>query len=232
MTRNITQKPTGRPAKGSLVWKKNGWHARITIAGGKRRLVRLDPNISQEDRDAALAGAQSAAVYACRVRATAVGSHETVAEYSGRWLAARQERGLTTVEDDRSRLNKWALPLMGAQDIQSVQRQDLEHMVEDLDKAVRADKLGWKTASHVWMLIRLMFREACSSKLKRLRVRTDNPGANIQGPDKGARKAKTFLYPSEFIALVSCEDVPLEWRETFAVTTYLNLRAGEAHALT
>jgi hypothetical protein len=34
-------------------------------------------------------------------------------------------------------------------------------------------------------------------------------------------KAKQYLYPAEFLALVSCEKVPLKWRQAFAVVTYL-----------
>jgi hypothetical protein len=38
-----------------------------------------------------------------------------------------------------------------------------------------------------------------------------------------AQKAKAFLWPSEFAALVSSEAVPLAWRRMFAITTYLPL---------
>jgi integrase len=46
-----------------------------------------------------------------------------------------------------------------------------------------------------------------------------------------AQKAKAFLWPSEFAALVSSEAVPLAWRRMFAITTYLYARAGEVNAL-
>jgi phosphoribosylamine-glycine ligase len=33
-------------------------------------------------------------------------------------------------------------------------------------------------------------------------VRDDNPSDGVQGPDRGARKEKQFLYPSEVLAVV------------------------------
>jgi integrase len=77
-----------------------------------------------------------------------------------------------------------------------------------------------------------MFADACGAKQRDLRVRDDDPAIGVHGPDRGAHKAKVYLWPSEFLALVSCTDVPLEWRRAFAVTTYLYARAGEVNALT
>ena len=76
-----------------------------------------------------------------------------------------------------------------------------------------------------------MFADACGAKQRDLRVRQDNPASGVHGPDRGVRKAKVYLWPSEFLKLVSCADVPLRWRRAFAVTTYLYVRAGEGNAL-
>jgi integrase len=53
----------------------------------------------------------------------------------------------------------------------------------------------------------------------------------VQPPDKTGVRAKTFIYPSEFLKLVSCPDVPRGWRELCAVACYLYLRPGELRAL-
>lgn len=76
-----------------------------------------------------------------------------------------------------------------------------------------------------------MFRDAKASKKRELRVRDDNPSLDIEGPDKGARKVKQFLFPSEFVTLVSCELIPLHWRVLFAVAVYTYMRGGELAAL-
>jgi hypothetical protein len=38
-----------------------------------------------------------------------------------------------------------------------------------------------------------------------MRVREDNPSRDVKPPERGANRAKTFLYSSEFLQLVSCD---------------------------
>lgn len=78
------------------------------------------------------------------------------------------------------------------------------------------------------------------SKNRALRVRSDNPVKGIRPPERGERKAKQYLYPSELMKLVSCETrdaegrflVPLRDRVLYAVAVYTFARAGELEALT
>jgi len=76
-----------------------------------------------------------------------------------------------------------------------------------------------------------MFKDACRSKVLALRVREDNPAAEVSPPDEGVKKSKSYIYPSEFMALVSCERVPIRWRRLFAVAVYTYARAAELEAL-
>ena len=62
-------------------------------------------------------------------------------------------------------------------------------------------------------------------------MREDNPARDVQGPDRGTRKIKVFLYPSEWTALAECERVPLPWRQLFAIAIYTYLRASEIRGL-
>lgn len=227
----VPKKKTGRPRTGSVVWQRGQWYARITLEDGSRKPVPLDPAIARDDVEGARACARSLSELAMRLGGVSDAISETVKEYSERWFRARRERGLATVDDDTGRFRKWVLPRLGNRPMRELGRAVLEDFVEWLDGQVRADKLSWKTAIHVWMLVRRMFKDACSAKRRDLRVREDNPADNVAAPDKGAKKTKVFLYPSELLRLVSCSDVPLEWRRTFAVVTYLYLRAGEGHAL-
>ncbi len=157
---------------------------------------------------------------------------ETVRLWSDRWLVARELRGLRSVDTDRGRLAVHVLPRIGAVPIAAVTRDELEALVENLDTRVRASELSWKTALHAWGLVTRMFADACGAKQRDLRVRSDNPAAGLHGPDRGVRKSKVYLWPTEFLRLVSCWEVPLAWRRAFAVTTYLYARAGEVNALT
>jgi integrase len=76
-----------------------------------------------------------------------------------------------------------------------------------------------------------MVADAAGSKLDELRVRDDNPAVGVEGPDRGARKAKQYLFPSEFVRFVQCSEVPLAARRAVAVAIYTYLRDGELRAL-
>ena len=51
------------------------------------------------------------------------------------------------------------------------------------------------------------------------------------GPTFGVTKAKTYLWPSEFLTLVGSDQVPVRWRRLFALAVYTYMRAGELDAL-
>ena len=76
-----------------------------------------------------------------------------------------------------------------------------------------------------------MLDDAHRSKVEALRCRDDNPSRDVLGPDRGDETAKQFLYPSEFVRLIECDEVSLRWRRLVAVATYTYLRAGELRAL-
>jgi len=76
-----------------------------------------------------------------------------------------------------------------------------------------------------------MCSDAVKSELAELRVRLDNPAKDVAAPESGEERAKQFLYPSEFLKLLTCEDVPLRWRRAVVVAICLYPRAGEQRAL-
>lgn len=157
---------------------------------------------------------------------------ETVTQWFARWLTERDLRDVASVRSDRSRVRKYIDPTLGPLCMKGVRRADLESLVADLDVRVREHRMSWKTALNVWVLVTKAFDDACNAKLQALRVLSENPAASVRGPDRGTVKAKTYLYPSEFLQLVSCEDVPLEWRRRIALAVYLFPRAAELEALT
>jgi integrase len=79
-----------------------------------------------------------------------------------------------------------------------------------------------------------MFGDAKSSRRRDLRVRTDNPAADVRGPDPSlhVKRRKSYLYPTEFLQLLSSEDVPVRWARIYALAIYTYGRAGEQAALT
>jgi integrase len=159
------------------------------------------------------------------------GHRETVNHWSHRWLATREARGLASVRDDRSRLKTHILPMIGREKIALVRADRLEDLRDVLDAKIRREDLAWRTAHHVWAVVRAMFRDARRSKQRSLRVRPDDACHDIAAPDRGITKEKQFLFPSEYLALVRCERIPLEWRRLVVLSTCLYLRVAELEAL-
>jgi len=92
--------------------------------------------------------------------------------------------------------------------------------------------MSWRTASNAWVLVSKMFKDAMNAKQRDLRVRQDNPAAGVAPPEHGERKAKVYLYPSEFERLIACADIERPFRVMYAVAVYTYARAGELEALT
>ncbi|HXX65896.1 MAG TPA: hypothetical protein VEK07_01865, partial [Polyangiaceae bacterium] len=226
----------GRPATGSIEWADEAKTipvcVRVTMANGLRPFIRFDPGTTREE---ALA---LAPVLAARARhAVDAGSGETVSEYAGRWLLERERRGIGTVGHDRGRLGKHVLPILGPLDVRRFGREDVERVVEDLDRKIVLDEdheehLGWKTASNVWVLVSRMCKDMVEAKRRDLRVRDDYPAARVRPPERGEAPAKQYLYPSEFLRLVSCKAIDVDFRTLYAAAVYTYARSNELAALT
>jgi integrase len=105
-----------------------------------------------------------------------------------------------------------------------------------LDAKARAGDIAAKTAFNIGSVWTTAAKAAAGQwkkdKSRKLRARDDNPCAGIAAPDRDGDKELQWLYPNEFMALVSCEAVPLKFRRLYAIGTYLFLRGGELKALT
>lgn len=156
---------------------------------------------------------------------------ETFAEYAERWLDDRSRRGLSHVSYDRGVLHNHVFSHLGKKEMQKITREDLEAFVVHCDDLVAQGKFRWTTCERWWSIVRKLFSDAWRSKNKMLRVRQDNPARDIEPPDKGGDASKTFLYPDEFLKLVSCEQVPLAMRRLYAVAFYLYVRRSELYEL-
>ena len=121
--------------------------------------------------------------------------------------------------------------MLGALPVAQVTTADVERLVASLDGKIRTGKLSWKTARNAWGLVTKAFDDAKKSKNSALRVRHDNPAADVAPPDGGARKAKVYLWPSEVARLLACDRVPVRWKRLVVLSVYLYCRAGELEAL-
>jgi integrase len=230
----------GRPRTGSIDWadaeKTIPLGVRVKEANGKRRFIRFDKGTTREE---ALALAPILAERAGH--AVEENTRETVAEYAKRWCTWRESRGLGCVAGDRTTLALHVLPHIAALEIRAVTRNDLKRLVSALDTKARVgfyrtaegkrQRFGFKSAICAWSVTRALFRDAQRAKAIELCVRDDNPADGVAAPDTGAKKAKTYLWPSEFAALVASERVPVRWRRLFALAIGTYARAGELAAL-
>jgi integrase len=214
------------------------YRGKIRLGDGSRQRVDIDEPFCFDEKQARAFVAETqrqedthGRILRAKLGLPPPASTETVREWHARWVASRVAKGNTSTRDDKSRYETHADALIGDKPVAAVTRDDVEGIVESLDAKVRAGTLSWHTAWNAWAVVAKMFRDAAMAKQRDLRVREDNPCANVAPPDRGVRLAKQFLYPSELLALLACGDVALEWRRLIALAVYLYPRAGELEAL-
>lgn len=164
---------------------------------------------------------------------------ETCDRYFGRLTKVREGEGVRDVRKERTIWSKWLSPRIGTRPIADVSRDEIEGVRDALDEKVRLRikdglrvGISGATAQNVWSVLRTTFKEAVSSRDKKLRVRTDDPTHGHKAPLKTPKREKTFIYPNEFSKLLACEDVPRLWREVYAVAAYTYVRPEELQAIT
>jgi integrase len=203
---------------------------------------------TREDRPKVEAEAQRFRDALANIRATP--KAETCDGFFARYVSYQKELGSTDADKKATRWKKWISPRIGHKRPADVGRSDIEDVRDALDVAIRewapgkAAKngtcLSGKTGMNVWTALTSTFKAATSSKRRDLRVLDGkpNPCVGVEPPgDRESRRArrKTFLYPKEAAALLSCdglEGVPRDWREVYAVAFYTYLRPGELRVLT
>lgn len=226
-----------RKATGTAYEKDGHLYAQVTLPNGKRRPFPCPPHIKSLPR-----AKQYAAFLSEQLRCgawvptkAAPDMPEAAADsfrgWCERWLSHRKQRGLVGGKDDESRLRIHVWPHIGDKPVARISARDLELLVAHLDQRIHSGTMSWKLASNVWGLVSKAFADACKSKDPHLRVRSDSPASTVAPPDKGAVKAKVYLWPSEFLALMRCERVPVRWKQIVALSVYLYCRAGELEAL-
>ncbi|HEY4117030.1 MAG TPA: tyrosine-type recombinase/integrase [Byssovorax sp.] len=217
------------------------YKVRVTTNAGKRPWIHLDP--SPKSPQAEARARETAAHYSERyaieklepVEKPKPGAPPTEGEtfeaWAERWCKSREAKGHTTVADDRGRLRKWITPAFTGKPMTTITRDDVEALVEALDGRIVSGELAWRSARNVWALVSKAFSDACAAKDRSLRTLRENPALGVRPPDRGEDKAKAYLFPSEFLALMSCAAIPVPWRRVYAISTYLYSRAAEVRGL-
>jgi integrase len=243
--------PSALPApRGGTVQKfkdaedRSYWRGRVTLADGKRRW--LEPRFSSELLAREFTAEKSAEIESQGVTLAMVvpnkkaggGTGETCDEYFERLSEERRSEGIGRVKQEANTWRDWVSPIIGHLPIATIRRDDVENVRDALDLEVkkrRTEGLGagicGSTAKTNWGIVRSTFKHAVSARNRALRVRADDPTNGIIAPLSTAPPTKTFIYPVELTRLLACEKVPVKWRVTYCIATYLYLRPEELKAL-
>ncbi len=235
------QNKSGRAPTGTIIKLKDGrFQPVVTLADGKRKRFRPFPAGTSEARARDMTAALSERVQREGLvsRATVLKAEQAASEqqscedWVNAWNADRENRGLTSTRVSGSHWTVYLKDILGNRHAASWTRDDFRKLSKFLDEKVAARTCTWKTAANLWGTATKRADDACNHKDDAIRCRNDNPAEGIRGPDRGERTIRQYLYPSEFLALVACEKVSLEWRRIFAVAVYSYARLGELLALT
>jgi integrase len=226
------QKPRGTVQKFKDARGRAYWPARITDPDGERVWIegRFASRARAEEKSRE---AEKRDVTVAKMAPTpkASGDEESCDQWHDRYLAYCKQRGVGTTGDKKYRWGKRISARLQDRTMAQVMRDEIEGVRDDLDAAILDGRIAPKTAQNAWGELTVSFGEACSSKRKDLKVRDDNPTNGVQPPETGVGRAKCYPYPSEFLAIASCDDVPLEWREIHTIAAYTYVRPGELWVL-
>jgi integrase len=153
----------------------------------------------------------------------------TVRRYFEHWIEERRKIGIRSVDDEKTRLLKHAIPAIGLLQLEEVKPRHVQNLVQELK---RSTKLAPRTIHHVYGTLNTMFRDAISDELLSINPcklkRNDLP----KKTDKDAAWRSTAVFTrDELQALIASPTVPLVNRVFYAILFLTGARFGEIAAL-
>jgi integrase len=214
-----------RQRSGTLVWRKKGWCARVTVGQGDeaRREWRALGTTVRAVAVRRLAKLL-AELEAGEPSAPAKRGAETLADYADGWLAARDARGLASVDDERRSLKLHVLEALGDRELRAIRPAQIR---EVLDAAV-ATGLKQNTLKNLRALLHRLFKAAWIDELV-----AENPVARVPTPKlREVQKRRTILTDEELRRFLAHPDVDLEIKMlALCARTVGGQRSGDLHAL-
>jgi integrase len=211
--------------------------ARCCVSREEAELYALAEQEREDETGALLAQKRARAAQKARERDPRNG--ETCTKYRERLDEYRVAMGRRTLRYDRSSWSKWIAPHIGPIPVTKVTRDNVERVRDALDEQIALHQrsggkegIGGKRSRNVWTVVTSMFKATVSAKKRDLRVREQNPCDGVLPPERTDSRRRTFVYPNEMLSLLRCAGVEREWRELYALGSYLYLRPGELRALT
>lgn len=150
----------------------------------------------------------------------------TVAQYAAKWLDARRERDVGSVEEDEDRM-KHALRFVGRMALKDVRHRHMRDMVRQL---VAKKELAPRTIRHVYSVMRIMFAEAVADELIPGTPCTLNQYRGELPPkqDKNPNWRDTAIFTRDEVELIlSDERIPAQRRMLYGFLFLAGLRINE-----
>lgn len=229
--------------KGSVEWVGDDatghWRARVSVGPKQRRWIDLPSSIGRDREAKARTEAKKIADLASggklvlperrrpprRRRASC--SPTGVCVGSSRASSAVSRALAPTARSSRRGCSR----VLCARPVAEIARTDVEDGRVDRPSGFPAREAGVEDRAERLEFLSKALGDASNGKVQALRVRADDPSAEVAPPERGVEKAKQWLYPSEFLKLVACPAIDLDVRRAYAITVYLYPRAGEVEAL-
>ncbi len=221
-----------RKREGSVEYRGGCWQAHLwfRLPTKHRKWVKLE-GIPADDRETAKAAATYAQEILDQRGYVPTARDLTVNEWMPRWIKLRKKLWASW-PNDASNYRIYIEPDLGVLPIKAITRGHGRALVRKLDDHVLAGDLADSTAANVWYTATRMFLDATQSNEPEVAVLEANPFRDIEGPTaKSIEREKQFLYPDEFIKLVSCPMVPLVYARLYTIAVYTQVREAEELAL-
>ena len=126
---------------------------------------------------------------------------------------------------------KWISPVIGPKEMRTLTRDNVEDVRDKLDCALDAKEIRHSTARNAWAVLTGALKAAYAARDRSLRVLSTPLHFGILPPKRGESRQRPWLYPREWLAFVTCEAIPIAFRQACAVALYTGLRPGELRAL-
>jgi len=153
----------------------------------------------------------------------------TLGMFAERWLKDRERRKIRDVTNDRGRLTKHVLPVLGEHAIGELRPRHMRDLVRDWRSA---DQMAPRTIRKVYGTLHTLFRDAVVEEL--IDVTPCVLSSKELGPneDKDPEWRATAVYDrDELVKLISSEALPADRRMVYALMGLAGLRHGEMAGL-
>src|SRR5216684_2977300 len=203
-------------------------------ADGSRKYAPTKFTIGQESKAAKVLEAIERRIQAAAGFGEAALGPLTVKRYLARWIEDRRLRKVASAGDDETRLQRPAVPELGALVLAEVRPSHIRSLVRNLKAKVGQGRaqLAPRTVRHVYGVLHRMFEDAVADEL------IDSNPCSIKRGELPAKIDKDPTWRSgavftreEVERLISDERVPEERRVLYALLLSTGMRIGEVAAL-